>query len=188
MISREKSLLLVWLALIPALLLSACGGEASTKPPQPALPTATSQPLPTETSKPVGLEPGSFRFEVVGNNEDKVIIGTLLQSQIAQDYVIGLVESGDFARYGVTLFLPLDVAPGTYALLDVKNEKVYKAPMASIFIGAWYYHSQVGGTVVVTALENGKISGTFAFTALREETTDILVTVTGEFNQIDLPE
>ncbi|HZU87287.1 MAG TPA: hypothetical protein VFF78_07375 [Anaerolineaceae bacterium] len=167
-----------------AMLLAGCGGGAAS--PQSVANTAL-PPQPTVTPKPAGLEPGTFRFEVVGNNEDKVITGNLLQTQIAQGYTMGMVESGDFARYGVTLFLPMDVAPGTYDLLDVKNEKIYKAPMGSVFIGAWFYNSQVGGKVVITAVENGTISGSYEFIALREESTDIFITVTGEFNQIALP-
>lgn len=168
--------------MVVSMFLSGCGGAATAT----QAPTVTPFP-PTPTQAPVGLQPGTFRFEVVGNNEDKVVNGNLLQTQIAQGYTIGMVESGDFARYGVTLFLPMDVAPGTYDLLDIKNETIYKAPMAAIFIGAWYYHSQVGGQVVITAVEDGKISGNYQFVALREESTDILVTVKGEFNLIDLP-
>jgi len=129
--------------------------------------------------------PGNFVFEVVGAGEDKKIDGGFFQDQsTTSEYVVGLMEEGDFARYFLTLFIPHNIAPGTVTLLPYNKSSATQGPGAAIFIGAWYYYAD-GGTLVVDSMGDDTLTGSFQFNATREDGNG-QITVAGAFNQMPL--
>lgn len=199
---NRKPFCLIAVLSIVMMLMAACGG-ASTPAPS-ATPTSSGGAQPTATplapsaspsagqppsKTPIGsgeLGANSFRFEVVGAGEDKVIDGGLVQyAPASKSHSVALTEVGDFARYGVTLFTPLAVKVGEQKMVPHSSTYV-EGYSAAIFIGAWFYHASAG-TLTIEDVSNNTISGRFAFTAPREGDPSKVVKVTGEFKQIPIP-
>lgn len=156
---------------------------------EPDIPEPTQSPmtnLPPNAPSPSDLAPGTFIFTVTGANQDATIESGLVQDQsIPGEFVIGLMQSGDFARYFLTLFLRTDTKSGGLEMLPYDKSKTPKGPTAAIFIGAWYYYA-TSGVFQITEINNQYVSGIFTFDAAREGDASITITVTGAFNQIPL--
>jgi len=148
------------------------------------LPEGASQQPPAQQGQSTGGQAaaGGFSYEVKGQNEDRLVQGSDLQYQsTSKEYAIGLLSSDN--RYAVTLFLPLQPAPGNFTLKPYDKTAATQNPSAAVFIGAWFYYAQEG-TLIINAVNGNKISGSFSFTAGREDDSSKVITVTGTFNQI----
>jgi hypothetical protein len=168
------------------LLISACGGS-STPPVTQAIATATPHATPIDAATPPA-EPvaNSFRFEVTGAGEDKIIEGGLVQYAPAlQSHSWALTEVGNFARYGATLFTPVAIEAGEHPLIPYSFDYA-EGYSAAIFIGAWFYQASAG-TLIIDEVSDNTISGRFEFTASREDDASQVVQVKGEFKQIPVP-
>lgn len=133
---------------------------------------------------PISLAPGTFYYEVVGDDRDAVIdTGTLQDQSTPDEYVIGFV-SADF-RYSVSLFIPLDVAPGVINFGEYPRGSFSKSPNAAIFIGSGLYYAD-GGVIMIDSVENNLLTGSFAFVGTWEADDSRKVTVTGVFNEYPL--
>ncbi|HSG43067.1 MAG TPA: hypothetical protein VLA72_07920 [Anaerolineales bacterium] len=133
---------------------------------------------------PSSLAPGTFSYEVVGDDRDAIIDkGTLQDQSTSSEYVIGFV-SADF-RYTVSLFIPLDVAPGALNFGEYPRGSFSKGPNAAIFIGSGLYYAD-GGVIMIESVENDLLTGSFAFVGTWENDDSRKVTVSGVFNQYPL--
>ena len=133
---------------------------------------------------PSSLAPGTFYYEVVGDNRDAVIDkGTLQDQSTSDEYVIGFV-SADF-RYSVSLFIPLDVTPGVINFGKYPSGSFSKSPNAAVFIGSGLYYAD-GGVIMIEAVDGKTITGSFVFTGSWEADDSRKVTVSGVFNQYPL--
>jgi len=133
---------------------------------------------------PSSLAPGTFYYEVVGDDRDAVIDkGTLQDQSTTDEYVIGFV-SADF-RYSVSLFIPLDVTPGSINFGEYPRGSFSKSPNAAIFIGSGLYYAD-GGVIMIESIENNLLTGSFVFTGSWEADDSRKVTVSGVFNQYPL--
>ena len=133
---------------------------------------------------PSSLASGTFYYEVVGDDRDAIIDkGTLQDQSTSDEYVIGFV-SADF-RYSVSLFIPLDVAPGVINFGKYPRGSFSKSPNAAIFIGSGLYYAN-GGVIMIESVENNLLTGSFAFTGTWEADDSRKVTVSGVFNQYPL--
>jgi hypothetical protein len=161
--------------------------QPDIEPEQPAREEpAPDRPTAERPQSQYDLAPGSFAFEVKGADEDTVIESSLVQYQsTTEDYVIGLSQEGDLARYVTSLILAREVAPGQITMLAYDKSKAAKAPSAAIFVGAWFYYA-TQGSIWIDSMDNNAISGSFMFTAAREDDPGITITVSGEFKEIPL--
>lgn len=164
------------------------GGNAVVEEPPASSPADTSS-VPTgdyilPSMSPSSLAPGTFYYEVVGDDRDAIIDkGTLQDQSTSDEYVIGLV-SADF-RYVVSLFIPLDVAPGALNFGEYPRGSFSKSPNAAVFIGSGLYYAD-GGVILIESVENNLLTGSFAFTGTWEADESRKVTVSGVFNQYPL--
>jgi len=136
------------------------------------------------STPPSSLAPGTFYYEVVGDDRDAIIDKGILQDQsTSNEYVIGFV-SADF-RYSVSLFIPLGVAPGALNFGEYPRGSFSKAPNAAIFIGSGLYYAD-GGVIMIESVENNLLTGSFVFIGTWEADNSRKVTVSGVFNQYPL--
>ncbi len=149
-----------------------------------ATPIATETPIaPTATTE---LSVNSFRFEVTGAGEDKVIAGGLVQyAPASQSHSWALTEVGNTARYGAILFTPLAIEMGEHPLIPYTPAYV-EGYSAALFVDAGFYNGSAG-TLIIEDVSNNTISGRFEFTAQREDDASQVVQVKGEFKQIPVP-
>jgi hypothetical protein len=154
-----------------------------------ALPPQNGQPKPTVTTGPTlpnnnPAKAGSFTYQITGAGENTTVSGRTMQYQsTSQEYVIGMVSSDQ--RYVVSLFLPLNVAPGVYPLKSYIKSSATANPSSAVLIGVWFYYAQ-GGSIKIEAVEGTLISGSFTFSAVHQEDPTRIVTVSGNFNKIPL--
>jgi hypothetical protein len=163
-----------------------CLAEPTSEPdlPEPTKPPMTN--IPPNAPSPSDLAPGEFIFIVTGADQDATIESGFVQDQsIPGEFVIGLMQSGDFARYFLTLFLKTDTQAGGLEMLPYDKSKTPKGPTAAIFIGAWYYYA-TKGSFQITEINNQYVSGIFSFEGAREGDANITISVTGAFNQIPI--
>ena len=164
------------------------GGDVTMEEP-PASSPADSGAAPTGDytlpgMSPSSLAPGTFYYEVVGDDRDATIDkGTLQDQSISTEYVIGFV-SADF-RYSVSLFIPLDVTPGVINFGKYPGGSFSKAPNAAIFIGSGLYYAD-GGVIMIESVEKNLLTGSFVFVGSWEADDSRKVTVSGVFNQYPL--
>ena len=166
---------------------SPAGDVAVEEPPTSSLADNGSTPSGDYTlpdMSPSSLAPGKFYYEVVGDDRDAVIDqGTLQDQSTSDEYVIGLV-SADF-RYVVSLFIPLDVAPGALNFGEYPRGSFSKSPNAAVFIGSGLYYAD-GGVIMIETVENNLLTGSFVFTGTWEADDSRKVTVSGVFNRYPL--
>jgi hypothetical protein len=155
-------------------------------------PGGASLPPSSEPTTPAGgisisdVPPGGFGYEVSGADEDKVVESGYIQHQsTTSEYVIGLMEAGNTARYFLSLFLPLDIAPGKFEITPYDKSSPTHGPGAAIMISAWFYYADKG-VFTIESVSGDTISGRFQFTAIHESNSERVITVTGSFNQIPL--
>lgn len=174
--------------------------ESGPTEPQPTEPPAVGEPdepegpeeteetaegIPDDVPYPDSLSTGKFIFTVTGQDENATIEDGYIQDQsTTSDFVIGLMQSGDFARYFLSIMLKLDTATGTFPMRAYDHSSAAKAPTAAIFIGAWYYYA-TKGTYEITEITHEYVSGRFYFEAVREDGKGV-ITVSGAFNQLPL--
>jgi hypothetical protein len=145
----------------------------------------TAGEIPADVPFPDSLAAGSFLFTVVGQDEDATIEEGYVQDQsTTSDFVIGLMQAGDLARYFLTIMLKLDTAPGIIEMRPYDQNLAAKGPSAAIFVGAWYYYA-THGTYEITDITHDYVSGRFNFEANREDGNGTIA-VSGAFNQIPL--
>ncbi len=161
----------------------------ATSAPAAASPVAQAEPTKVEpTTAPVGggdVPAGSFRYEFSGAFTAEVEGGEVTFDSNADEHIVRLKE--EWIEYTVGLFFPLDAAPGTYpldAFQEVATPGWVTAFCMSIDDGAFY---ATAGTLTVDAVADGLISGSFEFQAAHSEDSAKVVTVQGEFNQLQLP-
>lgn len=159
-----------------------------TEPPvveEPDEPEEPAEGIPDDVPSPDTLATGKFIFSVTGQDEDATIEDGFIQDQsTTSDFVIGLMQAGDFARYFLSIMLKLDTAAGTFPMRAYDHSSAAKAPTAAIFVGAWYYYA-TKGTYEITEITHDFVSGRFFFEAVREDGNGV-ITVSGAFNQIPL--
>lgn len=138
--------------------------------------------LPSMSSS--SLAPGTFYYEVVGDDRDAIMDkGTLQDQSTSDEYVIGLVSAD--SRYVVSLFIPLDVTPGAVTFGEYPRSSFSKSPNAAIFIGSGLYYAD-GGVIMIESVENNLLTGSFVFVGTWEVDDSRKVTVSGVFNQYPL--
>ena len=164
-------------------------GEDVTVEEPPASAPADSGSAPSgdyalPSMSPSSLASGTFYYEVVGDDRDAIIDkGTFQDQSTSAEYVIGFV-SADF-RYVVSLFIPLDVAPGAINFGEYPRGSFSKSPNAAIFIGSGLYYAD-GGVIMIELVDNNLLTGSFVFTGTWEADDSRKVTVSGVFNQYPL--
>jgi len=164
------------------------GEDVAAEEPSASAPTDSGSALSGDYTlpsiSPSSLASGTFYYEVVGDDRDAIIDkGTLQDQSTSDEYVIGLV-SADF-RYSVSLFIPLDVAPGIINFGEYPRSSFSKSPNAAVFIGSGLYYAD-GGVIMIESVENNLLTGSFAFTGTWEADDSRKVTVSGVFNQYPL--
>lgn len=166
-------------------------GTQPTELPELEQPDETEEPvqlastIPDDVPYPVSLSAGKFVFTVEGQGEDATIDDGYIQDQsTTSDFVIGLMQSGDFARYFLSIMLKLDTKPGLIAMRTYDKSAAAKAPTAAIFVGAWFYYV-TSGTYEITEITHEYVSGRFHFEAIRDDGNGTII-VSGAFNQIPL--
>ena len=164
------------------------GGDVTADVPPASSPadggSAPSGDYTLPSMSPSSLAPGTFYYEVVGDDRDAVIDkGTFQDQSTSDEYVIGFV-SADF-RYSVSLFIPLDVTPGVINFGEYPSGSFSKSPNAAVFIGSGLYYAD-GGVIMIETVENGLLTGSFVFTGSWEADDSRKVTVSGVFNQYPL--
>jgi hypothetical protein len=146
-------------------------------------------PSEDNTSDPSGDigGPVNILYTVISDEGTTTIQDGIFQDQsTTNDYVLGLMEPGDFSRHSVTLFLDRGVQPGAIIMEPYDGNKAAKAPSAAIFIGAWYYYA-TDGVIVVDSIENNTITGSFSFNAVHEQDKSKTASIAGTFANIPLP-
>lgn len=140
----------------------------------------------TDIPEPEFVATDEIRFEVVGQDEDKVIDAVAFQDVSLRDQIaLGFVEADPFSRYSITLYMPRDITPGTHNMDAYERNIAAESVSALIFIGAWFYYAD-GGTLVIDSYDGATIGGSFEFSAGREDDAALSITVTGEFHDIEL--
>ena len=164
------------------------GGDVAVDEPPASSPTdngsAPSGDYTLPSMSPSSLAPGTFYYEVVGDSQDAIIDkGTLQDQSTTDEYVIGFVSQN--FRYAVSLFIPLDVAPGALNFGKYDRTAFAKSPNAAIYIGAGYYYAD-GGVIMIDSVDGNKVTGSFVFVGTSEYDESRKVTVSGVFNQYPL--
>lgn len=177
-------------------------GQAPVETNEPEANVSDTSNVALPDTDPASLEPGTYHVEVTNRHGTKVlelmpptedsteymgvsynIVTELQHRAVSFDWV--WQDGAGSARSQVILYLPLDVTAGTHPIegymYDFFGEPRVGASV-SAFADAMDFYTQYEGTIVITAVTDETISGTFAFTARGED--GIISTVTGVFNQI----
>ncbi len=132
---------------------------------------------------PASLKPGSFVYELSGAENDRADGGKVQYQNTDNGAVIGLINKTE--RYSLSMFLPYDVKAGEVPLKPYDAKLAAKGPTFAIFAGVWFYY-MTSGSLVLTEVEGGKLSGYFSFEAENKDKPGSFLTVSGVFNQIPI--
>ncbi len=153
-------------------------GERSGEPPGASVPP--SGDFPAEAGD---LPPGGFAYLVASDQGMPTMVtqGTVQDQSTRAEYVIGLVSEDQHNT--LTLFLPLDIAPGILTMKHYDSTSPTKGPGAAVYVGLTLY-TNTDGIIMVDAVTNNTITGSVFFTAVDENGNEIAVT--GFFNELPL--
>ncbi len=157
-----------------------------------AAPSSETDPLPAPSTSAdfkysaSDVSAGSFIYEIIGNDRDALIEGTTLQDQsVSDEYVFGLIS--DDMAYSLTFFLPPDLPQGVIDTPAYPSDSFKKSTNFAIVVRVFLYYP-TGGQLMLEEHDDGTISGSFWFTAGREDDDTQVITVQGAFNHIQLPQ
>lgn len=188
--TRRWSFLLAFLCCL--CLLVACSGNTVPVPSPSATPSSTTPPSsttspPSSTPSPATLEAGSFRYEIHGAVERTAEGGERSNNTSPWEHILLFGEKG--WKSDVTLYFPLDLTTGTHsisAFIELVTEGRVSA--SSAIDNGHVFYAEDGGSLVIDALVDGKLSGSFQFTAVDRADPTSRTTVRGSFREIPLPE
>jgi hypothetical protein len=184
-----------------ALAVGACGssGSSTASPLAAVTPVASFVASPTDTvgatvtapaatAAPSGgmVEGSTFRYEIKGAVAGKVDDGRVAFNSNPHEHVVLFVEGSLMPKSDVTLYFPLDFAAGTHALAPFREivEEGRISATSTTLDGVFYTMS---GTLDITSLEGGVMSGSFEFEAVDRADATRTVTVSGSFDGVQLP-
>jgi hypothetical protein len=130
------------------------------------------------------LPSGGFAFLLASSEGGLPAIiteGSVQDQSTSAEYVIGLISKDE--RNTVTLFIPLDVASGFLIMNPYDDSSATKGPGATAYKGSTLY-TNTDGMIMIEAMNDNTISGTFTFVAVDENNSEIVVT--GLFNELPL--
>lgn len=197
---KRQTRLYLALLLVMVLALAACGGDDEEEAPTAPPPTNTIQ---AEAVVP-GDTPGTIGPNFVQISGDPLIDRTLTvnnwTAQQIDDFYV-LLFTGNEDNLLVTIEnIPPDIEPGTYEFAANERDENSDELFAFLQIDrndvSTYYTRNVEGTLEISSVENGMLTGTFSFTATRapaedeassEDTEPLVITVNGAFENIELP-
>jgi hypothetical protein len=107
--------------------------------------------------------------------------GTTQDQSTSAEYVIGLVNENEGNT--VTLFIPLNVSSGILVMNPYDEGSAIKGPGAAVYMDLGLY-TNTDGMIIVEAMKDNTISGTFTFVAEDEDGNEIVVS--GFFNELPL--
>ncbi len=146
-------------------------------------PAANLPPFGDFPSEASDLPSGGFAYLLASDQGMPVMVteGTVLDQSTNAEYVIGLVSADQ--RNTLTLFLPLDVAPGILTMQPYDETATTKNPGAAVYINLSLY-TNTDGIIMIDTVTNNTITGSVFFSAVDENGNEIAIT--GFFNELPL--
>ena len=136
--------------------------------------------FPTEASE---LPSRGFAYLLASDQGMPVMVteGTLQDQSTNAEFVIALVSEDQ--RNTLTLFIPLDIAPGILTMKPYNENAATKNPGAAVYMDLSLY-TNTDGIIMIDTVTNSTITGSVFFTAVDEKGNEIAVT--GFFNELPL--
>jgi hypothetical protein len=193
---QSQGAVLLAVALVAAaVIVGGCGSAASS--PAATVAVAASPAAASPIATPVASAPAAapsgtaaggspFRYELKGAVTGTVDSGRVTFNSNVYEHVVLFVEGSLMPKYDVTLYFPLDLAAGTHTLAPFKEivEKGRISATSSTLDGVFYATS---GTLTVTSMQGGVMSGTFDFDGTDRADSSRSVHVAGSFEGVTLP-
>ncbi|MEI6510107.1 MAG: hypothetical protein WCO14_04080 [bacterium] len=161
-------------------LLAACSGTTGPATSPSATPSSASPP-------PATLEAGSFRYEIRGAAERTAEGGERSNNTSPWEHILLFGERG--WKSDVVLYFPLNLTTGPH-VIDAFTEVVTEGRISatSTLDNGKVFYAEAGGSLAIEALVDGKLSGSFQFSAVDRADSTSRISVSGSFREILLPE
>jgi hypothetical protein len=200
--------ILLTLALLMALLLTACGGddegdEGSDNDNNDSSSDATTQEASSETettetaeAAPVvgglapslttdGLAAGSYKYEILDFNQQTFVLESDRVRPSVKGEELEIVMQDNTVQRGVTLYIPPDIQAGEYPITPYIRVGDPGRVSGTLYTNVGIFNF-VSGTLIIDAVENNTITGRVAFVAQPNTAIERTFTVQGAFSGIPL--
>lgn len=159
----------ILLLLLPVALISCGDGESDDNDTESnnesrATVVVPTVDVPTPSVASADLPEGTFTVLLTGHSEQAIEENkSALDSRNQNEHVLNLVDR--FSGFGVTLYFPFDLQPGTYPMsifIPAHSEGRISATVTTKAAGVFYAQ---GGVLIVESISENSITGQFSFIA-----------------------